>query len=154
MQEQSFQDVFNELSNLCRKVPKKKIVFKKGFSYSTYNRARSYIKRNMFLKRMGYLTYSQYLESKLWQSIRTRVLLKINYCVFCMSKHRLQVHHLLYSKKNLSGKTINNLITVCNNCHSDISELERQRSLKPEGATREYARICNISWKDIAKLAN
>lgn len=76
----------------------------------------SYSKRNEILSGLGFTSYSEYLQSPLWQAIRSRVLKSSPLCLKCEHKAE-QVHHATYTKDNLSGETTVGLFSICSACH-------------------------------------
>lgn len=89
-----------------------------------------YSKRSEILKKIGFNSYSEYLESKLWKSIRVRVFLeKGKRCQFC-SKRANQVHHSKYTTDNLSGASLKYLHPICRNCHEN-AEVDKDGFKRP-----------------------
>lgn len=79
-----------------------------------------YIRRNKILKRIGYQSYKQYLESDLWKKIRQSVMDAYkNTCVIC-KRRATQAHHVEYSYPSLIGKSPWYLVALCENCHKSI----------------------------------
>ena len=89
---------------------------------SKFKRINSFNKRNSIVKKMGFIDYNDYLKSSLWKEIRTNIVLNKEKCLFCLSNSELNVHHLFYSKENLTGKTKRGLILICQTCHEKISK--------------------------------
>lgn len=79
------------------------------------------------LGKPGFSSYSSYLESDLWDTIR-RAILHRDECrctsLKCLSKYKdkitKQVHHLGYSRAVLLGISTPSLVTLCKRCHEDI----------------------------------
>lgn len=79
-----------------------------------------YLNRNKLLTSMGYASYSCYLKSDLWRSIRDTVLKQSNHrCLLCR-KEATEVHHCEYTKAVLLGKDLSRLISICRQCHQKI----------------------------------
>ena len=73
--------------------------------------------RDATLKKMGYSSYKNYLESPLWRSIRGRVLARDgDKCRICGSEAD-HVHHQRYNRAILSGRDIRELLSLCSSCH-------------------------------------
>ena len=65
--------------------------------------------------------YYQYLDSERWKKKATKRMSMDNYkCVKCGSAKNLAVHHITYDR--LFCEPMDDLITVCNNCHKKIHE--------------------------------
>ena len=68
---------------------------------------------------LGHKSYNDYLNTSLWQTIRTRVLERDHHaCRDCgLMGEQLQVHHRAYTVEVLEGHDDTRLITVCKFCH-------------------------------------
>ena len=83
----------------------------------------SYKKRDKILKELGHDDYRGYLKSKLWTEIRDKILKESGYECICCGNEKLgktlvmQVHHMVYTKENLSGESIYGLVAICRSCH-------------------------------------
>ena len=84
-------------------------------------------KRNNILEDLGFKNYQEFLKSPLWASSKKKIEHKIkkgklfySACWCCGSTENLQLHHLRYTKLNLTGGVGNDLKYVCNNCHETI----------------------------------
>lgn len=77
-----------------------------------------YRRRDILLKRLGFKTYSHYLGSELWKSIRSRVLSRSPECL--CGKTAAQVHHRSYAEEVLLGRDLTPLLSVCFRCHKKI----------------------------------
>lgn len=69
---------------------------------------------------MGFKSYGNYLKSRLWASVRSRVLSRDNgECLSCgaAAKH---VHHASYSEGAMRGEDISLLYSLCHSCHEEI----------------------------------
>lgn len=92
----------------------------------------AYAVRNKKLLEMGYKSYQDYLNSELWKEIRTRVLVKNDgKCKLCLKPAQV-AHHIKYTKSNLIGKRIKDIVPLCFLCHETIEVDER-------GNKRPYA---------------
>lgn len=92
-----------------------------------------YLQRDRNLRKLGFSTYREYLQSDLWKDIRTEVLEKNKHkCFFCGCK-AFEVHHLWYSLNTLSRVNeyyINGLKAICRNCHQYVFEYARDNKIK------------------------
>lgn len=67
------------------------------------------------------LTYSEYLQTKHWKSLRSVALKRFDYqCARCGSAKNLQVHHVNYENMGLPGSELEDLIVLCNKCHEEV----------------------------------
>jgi hypothetical protein len=98
-----------------------------------------YKNRDKILEELGYDDYRDYLKSDLWEEIRWKVIKAgRGRCICCGGSRAsvatdesmwqtgldkegliLQVHHMVYTKENLSGESIYGLVTICRGCHSE-----------------------------------
>ncbi len=82
------------------------------------------------------MSYIEYLDSKLWSKIRRRILKRDNnICQLCGKKAN-SVHHRSYAYEVIIGEGDNQLISLCNKCHTDIEfdQTKRQRSVEEKEA--------------------
>lgn len=78
----------------------------------------AYSERDALLGSMGFATYSEYLGSDLWKSIRGRALSFYGRrCRVCGKARRIQVHHEAYTEANLSGASMEGLKVICERHH-------------------------------------
>ena len=72
--------------------------------------------------------YEEYLQSDQFDEIRQKVFERDGWeCVICGSSEILQAHHLTY--KNVYHEELQDLITLCRNCHTIYHIIERKRQL-------------------------
>lgn len=70
--------------------------------------------------------YKTYLMSPAWMSKRQRVLERDAYvCQACLRKRASQVHHKTYA--HVFQEPLFDLISVCDICHSAITQIDRAR---------------------------
>lgn len=82
---------------------------------------RIYVVRNRNLKSLGFVDYPQYLESRLWKSIRQSVLVRDGFkCRKCDRSSAHHVHHSSYDVATLRGDDLSKLHSVCDWCHREI----------------------------------
>jgi hypothetical protein len=86
-----------------------------------------YSTRDATLRSMGYESYTVYLLSPLWRSIRRAVFrLKGVQCSLC-SRPARQIHHLDYGEATLRGEDLSGLAPICRRCHFKIEFKRRSR---------------------------
>lgn len=90
------------------------------------------------LRRLGFVSYKQYLASDLWKSIRQRVLDRDGgKCVRCQ-KPAKTVHHPHYSYDVMRGERIEALTSACGGCHESCGHSGGGiRPLKPLSRERK-----------------
>lgn len=70
-----------------------------------------------------YQKYRDYLQSERWRELRFFTLLRDEHtCIRCRSTTNLQVHHTNYNGIQDMTFTINQLETVCKECHHMIHQ--------------------------------
>lgn len=79
-----------------------------------------YAGRDHNLLQLGFRTYTGYLRSPLWSSIRRRVLERDGRCQMCHFFVATAVHHVSYSMKTLRGDDLKGLISTCHRCHRKV----------------------------------
>lgn len=80
-----------------------------------------YKKSKRKVKCKAYLKYQRYLRTKKWRQIRDLVLERDGYrCLCCGRTERLTVHHSCYDHLYDEQDHLNELITLCVICHSQI----------------------------------
>lgn len=66
-------------------------------------------------------SYSQYLKTPLWESIRDRVFdAKGSICQCCQKRQAGAIHHQEYDYATLAGESIEHLFPICHRCHYRI----------------------------------
>lgn len=94
------------------------------------SRPLTYLGFQALLRSLGFDSYSAYLKSPLWKRIRARFLSWHRYCFLCPCRAE-QVHHIIYSRRNLLGQSPRGLRALCRACHLDVEfDGERKRTLK------------------------
>ena len=64
-------------------------------------------------------SYKEFLKTKYWNKVRLRVLKRDkNKCTRCGSKKNLQIHHKTYKNHFRELSHMQDLITLCKDCHS------------------------------------
>ncbi len=99
-----------------------------------------YAARNKLIRRLGFKSYDDYLNSILWKSIRAAKLEINPECYACGGK-ATQVHHGRYTLLNLTGGNLFYLVSVCGNCH-EMAEFHRSGAkVGPRVATKQLKRM-------------
>lgn len=88
--------------------------------------------------------YTKYINSEAWREKRKdRLQIDGNKCRTCLSKERLEVHHVTYER--FGNENLDDLITLCRDCHEAITNSIRNRRyeddnifLKPVAHTRRH----------------
>ena len=107
--------------------------------------------RHRCLAWLGFGNYESYLESKLWKSIRYRVMRNSGgICTYCKKPVQV-VHHRRYTARGLQGTSDKWLVALCHECHEkqhrgwkriEDSELEIQVRRQPQRfTTRKRGKI-------------
>ena len=97
-----------------------------------------YNARDSRLRRMGFASYYDYLDSPLWRSIRQEVFAKHKgVCYACKSRAQV-IHHRNYRQEVLAGKDLNaeDVVPVCRLCHRIAEVLDSGDKLCIEDANR------------------
>lgn len=80
--------------------------------------------------------YQEYLKSDHWQKTRNKMLEHYNHtCVICGKQERLHVHHISYDR--LWQEDFDDLVVLCEDCHSWIHSLKGDVKLATEGFEEE-----------------
>lgn len=85
-----------------------------------------YKERDELLKQLGYGSYKEYLRSKLWQDIRSQVIVRDKHKCFICSGVGNEVHHTSYTAEVLCGEALGLLKCICRKCH-ESSEFKSRR---------------------------
>ena len=88
-----------------------------------------------------------------WSSRREAILNRDSYtCQICGKKHtRLEVHHIVY-RSNGGTNDENNLITLCEDCHSGIHDGKIVLTKKPKKLNLKYATHMSIIRSQLLKV--
>lgn len=81
---------------------------------------RTYASRAWFLKKLGFSSYQDYLNSDLWRQVRERVFLTKGRSCWLCGRHADQVHHTRYHAVDLTGKRTKHVHPICGKCHKEI----------------------------------
>ncbi len=94
----------------------------------------TYRDRDVILARMGYESYSEYLNSALWARIRAEAYAEHGpYCWLCRDK-AVHLHHKSYSEAVMRGNNIDALVPLCEKCHKKVE-------FKKTGAKRTLVEV-------------
>lgn len=132
----------------------------------------SYKQRNELIRvELGFNSYREYLESPLWAGIRRRAIVRYGTfgngdrgqrrCWTCLVILRAdypadttitaQVHHIVFTRDNLKGKTVNNLRLVCDLCRG-AAEFDGSRKLTAEESRQRTIELANDpTWPSRAR---
>ena len=101
----------------------------------------SYKERESVLWDMNYISYDDYKQSNLWDSIRRRVFeLKGTKCCMCRNRAN-QIHHASYRMDVMTGQNIMPLFPICEYCHRRI-EFNRDGTKRMFSEVQRYFRGC------------
>jgi hypothetical protein len=103
-----------------------------------------YTKRNEVLARLGFPSYREYLDSPLWQAIRSAKLEVDPNCELCDDPAG-EVHHLDYTRGTLIGKNQHKLLSVCRCCHKDLE-------FRPDGTKKGFNAVRSKARRRLRKL--
>lgn len=109
--------------------------------------------RSEILQSLGFNSYSEYLASDLWKSIRARVLDKADHKCRRCEKPATQVHHRSYCLAAMVGQDLSLLVACCSGCHKmaefHANGTKAQRSVanrKLDGTYDSSARHRSRPW--------
>ncbi len=103
-----------------------------------------YTERNDILLELGFKDYKAYGRSELWKSIRERKRAINPNCFVCErgdTEAKIQIHHGKYHESNLTGKSLDDLYTLCAFHHRWIEITKGGYKRNPEDATKEMFKI-------------
>lgn len=91
-----------------------------------------YDRRNRFLKVLGFNSYSHYLNSEMWATIRNLILRRDGgKCVVCKAP-AVNVHHNSYEMDVLIGKETKQLVSLCRKHHEEAEFDETTKRELPD----------------------
>lgn len=107
----------------------------------------AYRERDAALRTLGFESYTQYLESDLWKSIRRRVIERDKgRCRLCNGQ-AVQVHHRSYRIETLRGQDLQPLAAICCGCHMHI-----ERKLDgSKRSCREVSRLFKVGAESLKR---
>lgn len=127
--------------------------------------------RSEILISLGFASYAEYLKSETWQRVRRVVFeMKGRRCC-CCGKAANQIHHSSYTRRNLTGDSVNSIdltmFPVCSECHyrihfkgesfrkmkdarNSLNNRKRRRSKKSAKAGRKSGKILMEMRRDKA----
>ena len=75
--------------------------------------------KSRYYSELNNMPYAEYLKTEHWQKLRERAKERDgNKCVLCSSKERLEVHHSSYEHRGRDHYEIDDIVTLCHECHS------------------------------------
>lgn len=104
--------------------------------------------RNRNLSELGYSSYSEYLKSNDWKSIREDVLLEFPCCILCDRKS-CQVHHTSYSYKVLLGLLPGCLVALCEKCHEYLEFTVKGEKIDLDWSNRKLISTARKNLKSL-----
>ena len=79
----------------------------------------------IYIKQLKY--NNGFLSSIYWKIVRDYILWKNHYrCVLCKNKEQLNVHHRDYENHGLEHLYLDDLIVLCQKCHSDYHKIKKR----------------------------
>lgn len=99
-----------------------------------------YEERDALLLSLGFKNYSDYLGSAEWRLIREEVLKFHPDCILCEAP-AVQVHHLAYDARTLTGVWNGRLVQLCRRCHEHIEFGRKGRKNTLDGANSKLLRL-------------
>lgn len=103
---------------------------------TTLQTRRRYEERNRVLLCLGYRSYRDYLQSRLWARIRLKALRLHGFkCLGCQDR-ATEVHHFSYQRHVLEGRSLGDLFCVCRKCHEYGEFDNKGRRQTPRGALK------------------
>lgn len=91
-------------------------------------------------------SYNEFLKSAYWKKVRLLVLKRDNnHCRSCGSSINLHIHHLTYEHHLKELNNLDDLITLCKECHNEIHGRINGKNTIPLG---EYETSCDIAKVD------
>ena len=99
--------------------------------------ARIYEIRSQNLESLGFTSYTDYLGSELWTSIRKRVLDEKGLNCRC-GNPATQIHHAQYDLEAMNGCDLSHLWPICAPCHRRAEYTRANRKRPPGDATASW----------------
>lgn len=100
----------------------------------------SYAHRDQILSELGYSSYSAYLASPLWESIRAAVFKRSGRRCYCCSRVGHQIHHRSYTYSQLSGESTDTMAPIYRKCHEKV-EFDGDRKVTLEEANVRFEEL-------------
>jgi hypothetical protein len=95
----------------------------KIIGWKCWNKHGYYHQREQQKKALAKGGYQKFLASEYWQQVREVVIQRDRCCQLCGSTNPLQVHHLSYEHYRDEMNHLEDLITLCNECHAFEHEI-------------------------------
>lgn len=90
-------------------------------------------------KKLGFNSYKDYLLGAHWVKFRKEIISSRKICQHCCSKKNLNIHHKNYN--NLGKETNEDVIILCNNCHSRFHKKEKWKKKMKNGEDLNFTRV-------------
>lgn len=107
------------------------------------NHQKIWEERKVSLKNLGYKTYSEYLNSKIWKDVRKKVLNGRKdraFCYICGERNGIEIHHLHY--RCLDKPILGSGFVLCREHHQEMHDVA-----KSEGCgLKEAAKLVCLKW--------
>lgn len=95
-----------------------KTIQSQGYSRIKHQKKLKKIKSKL-IKKIDRKEYQKFLKSPYWKRVRKSILLRDgNKCVKCGDKNLLHIHHTTYINHGNEHEHLDDLITLCEACHS------------------------------------
>lgn len=79
---------------------------------------------NEIKKELCSLNYKDFLHTDYWKAVRNERLFRDGYkCSCCGSEDNLQVHHITYKNHGNEHSHMDDLITLCMDCHREYHKI-------------------------------
>ncbi len=93
-------------------------------------------------KQLAGLSYDDYLKSKRWSRIRSRLkkLTQNKVCRKCKTDKNLHLHHLTYQYINTKNDT-KNIMALCDVCHKKVHDISKKKQISVYKATIKFLGI-------------
>ena len=79
---------------------------------------------NEIKKELCSLNYKDFLNTDYWKAVRNERLFRDGYkCSYCGSEDNLQVHHITYKNHGNEHSHMDDLITLCIDCHKEYHKI-------------------------------
>ena len=97
------------------------------------------------VRRLGFMSYGEYLQSPLWKVFRDKV--RASACYACGNRDvSLQVHHITYT--HLGNEHLDDVVTLCDHCHKGVHGITKNDV--PLAIAHEIYRAPKLQHKNTA----
>ena len=106
------------MNNNCYSTPLEQYYIDNPKKFTKSHKKKKKIKPKKKLPKSPKEKYKEFLKSTYWKQIKLVVLERDNYtCRGCGTTTQLEVHHLTYKNHLSEHKNLDDLATLCRNCH-------------------------------------